>query len=254
MIDINGFRDFVLFVMNKNGNGETPTPAQFNTNVDYALSQWTSQKIGNPKQYQSGRPVPPQSVGITNRIEDDLRHLKEVRTFNINSNSYAMQGYKGRVILPDGVIKDINGNVAPKWMYFLRLEHEYVVSASNPTQYSIREIKLKTSNQIDGVRSSLIAPPSKKRPVCEYQNDYFQIYPTDVNKVNLVYLRQPATPVWAYTTVNARPVYDATNSTDIDAPYLNRNEIANLFLMAQGVHLADGMLAQYASQWDAQKG
>ena len=241
MININEFREFVLFVMNKSGNGETPTPAEFNRVTDQALAEWTSIKIGNPKAYQPGRPIAPESIEITERVIEDLRHLKEDRSFFIDPAT-------GRVSLPDGVLTDSDGDTAPLWMYFIRLDFEYVNTSSNSVLTARRPVSMKNSNQSSKARNSLIAPPTKKYPIAEQMSDYIQVDPYNIRKIFLTYLRQPLTPLWAFTTVNNRPVYDSANSTDIDVPYLNKNDIAMIYLKYQGIHLNDTELANFATQ------
>ena len=255
MININEFRDFVLFVMNKEGNGEEPSPAEFNRVADHALAEWTSIKLGNPRLYQPGRPIAPQSIDITERVIDDLRHLKETREFLLAANIQAQAGNPGRLFIPDGDEvdeTDINGLVPPEYMYFLRLDHVYQFTSGSTTQTATREVRLKNTNQITNILTSLIAPPTNKRPVCEINDTYIQVYPTTINKVIFTYLRVPNTPVWGFTTQNNRPVYNAATSTDIDAPYINKNDIAMIYLKYQGIHLNDAQLAQFANQMQQQ--
>ncbi len=252
MININEFREFVLFVMNKSGNGEEPTAAEFNRVVDNSLAEWTSIKIGNPRLYQPGRPIPPQSIDITERIIQDLLHLKTTRDFFIGSNQQAQSGNLGRVIVPNGTQLDAVGVAAPSMMYFLRLEFDHVTQSGISTMTIRREIRQKNTNQVPGILSSKIVEPTAKRPICEQYDDFIQIYPKNINKVSLTYLRIPNTPVWGSTVVNNRRVYDASTSTDIDAPYLNKNDIAMIYLKYQGIHLNDTQLAQFANEMQLQ--
>jgi hypothetical protein len=247
MININEFRNFVLFVMDKSGNGEVPTPEEFNRVTSNSLTEWTANKIGNPGLYQPGRPIPPQAMDVTQRVIEDLRHLKETREFIISSNAWAQLGYFGRVILPDGSnLSDANGFM-PAYLFFGRLDAIYVASATSPVAQT-KPVQIKSTNQVSGKVDSLIAPPTKKRPIGEFMSTYIQVYPKNVQKVILTYLREPVEPVWGYGVVNGRPVYDSVTSVNIDAPYLNKNEIAMIYLKYQGIHLNDVQLAKFASE------
>jgi len=251
MININEFRDFVLFVMNKSGNGEQPSPDEFNSVVNQSLTEWLTKKIGNPAEYQPQRPIPPQAIDITQRLIDDLRELKVSRTFNIANNSEAIAGNRGRVILPDGTnLIQADGSPTPAYLYFLRLENEFTQSASDPTDIDTREVNMKTSNQITKIRTSTIVPPTTKFPVGEFMDTYIQVYPTSIQTVILTYLRQPNVAKWDFTLVNNRPVYNSATSIDIDIPYLNKMDFSMIYLKYQGIHLNDTQLTSFANQME----
>lgn len=251
MINIDEFRQFVLFVMNKSGNGEIPTPEEFNRVVNQSIAEWTAKKIGNPQLYQPGRPIPPQSIDVTMRLLEDLRHLKESQEFFIASNSEAQAGNYGRVILPNGSnFLQPDGNFLPAYLFFIRLDAEFIKDASAVGDRELRPVVIKTANQVSYRRISKIAPPTKKYPIGEFYDTYIQVYPVNVQKVMLTYLREPLTAVWAYTIVNNRPVYNAAGSTDIDVPYLNKNDLAMIYLKYQGINLSDMQLTAFADQME----
>lgn len=78
------------------------------------------------------------------------------------------------------------------------------------------------------------------------------MYPTSIASISLSYLRKPATPEWAYTTVNDEPVYDAGNSQDFETGETTHLEICMRILSAVGVNLRMGDIVQYAEMAEQQ--
>lgn len=100
----------------------------------------------------------------------------------------------------------------------------------------IREIEL-------GERmKSVIEQPSTDYPIIVEYSDYFTVYPASLNGIRLTYIIDPPTPNWAFTLVNQRPVYDASNSTDV---LLTNKSFGNLVYRVCelfGIHVREGDL------------
>ncbi len=62
----------------------------------------------------------------------------------------------------------------------------------------------------------------------------------------------PATPIWAYTLVNNRPVYDAVNSVDCEFPQENLNEFVSRIVSLFGIDMREPAVSQFAAQQQAQ--
>lgn len=236
-ININSFRDFVLFIANKSGKGIQPSPSEFNTAVNRAVSEWTIKRYGTVKEYQPGRPIPRIAYEKTQAVMDDLRHLKEFRTFICDS--------EGKIGIPNGVsVADINNQIAPEYLHLTSMRgHYYKVSTQKPEKVAIRIL---SDDELDKVLESEINYPSFKFPVAGIFNTYFQVFPENFQYIDITYLRQPRVAVWAYTIQNGRPLYDAANSVDIDAPKESLNEIAMYVCSYLGINIREGDLTQYA--------
>ena len=83
-------------------------------------------------------------------------------------------------------------------------------------------------------------------------NKQIRVYPKDVQRVNLTYLRKPIAPYWAFTVQNNRPVYDPINSVDTEAPDDVMNEIMMMALSYLGINLREPELIQYSEMAKAQ--
>lgn len=234
MINIDKFKTFVYLVANKSGRG-TLTPAQFNSVAERGVFAWHNNQISNQKQYQSGQPIPQTSMDLDQASIDRLRHLKETRV---------IPSFNGEMPIPDGVNTDLNGDVMPKYWSLSKLSHRY---QSNGKIITMPISIVKDNEWALNLGSSIISP-TKKRAIANIQSDKFLIEPSNlINLVTLSYIRTPKTPVWAYTTTNNRPVYDAQNSTDIDAPDEAFNEIAMIVLELIGIRIREQELVQAAA-------
>ena len=88
--------------------------------------------------------------------------------------------------------------------------------------------------------------PSKRFPKVTFRDTYLDVLPRNITKLNFNYLRQPNECSWTYTIEDGEPVYDATNSIDLDAPHDAKNQIALLTLSELGINLRDVELINYS--------
>ena len=234
MINIDEFKTFFYLIANKAGRG-TLTPAQFNSIVKQALFAWTNNQVSNQKEYQPGQPIPRTSLDLDQASLDRLRHLKETRDIKVTG---------GEMPIPDGVNKDMNNQVMPEYWTLSKLTHKY---QSNGKIVTHPITIVKDNEWAINLGSSIIAP-TKKRAIANIQSNDFLIEPSNlINLVTLTYVRIPNTPEWAYTVSNNRPVYDAVNSVDIDAPPQAFNEIAMIGLELMGIRIREQELIQAAA-------
>lgn len=82
----------------------------------------------------------------------------------------------------------------------------------------------------------------------EFSTEY-RFLPKDIGIVMLDYLREPVKPIWAYTIVNNRQVYDAANSVDFEWAPAFMNEVAATYFQLIGVNLKDGELSRFATEF-----
>lgn len=231
---------FVLFIAKKSQSGANPSPSEFNLALDRAYTEWVMDKYGNDSQI-----IPQTSTNIiawqkNQKISDDLTYLLENRQFDVNS--------QGRFNKPDGsTVEDTEGQTAPDYMHFSSMRHPYVLNCDG--EYIEREVdvKIMRDDEIGAVFNSRIVPPKMDFPIAAIYDNYIQVYPKEVRRVKLSYLRTPTKPVWAYTEVNGRPVYDQTTSVQLESPDDTHNDIAMRVLRYLGVSIREPQLFQYAN-------
>lgn len=242
MININDFKEFVFFVMNKEGKGSV-SPSEFNIATNSALRTWTMQKYGNDAEYQPGMPIPRRSWQITSKITDDLKHLLEYRPFSV---------IDGKVLLPDGTLYDLDGSIAPDYLHYSSLNFTYYQAGSSVVVRKV-PIKVIRDSEFSVIESSEVNRATQRFPKATFRSEYIEILPKSINSIFLSYLRQPMVSKWEYTLVNNRPVYDPINSIDLDAPLEAFNDIAMLTVNLMGINLRDADITQY-SQGKHQEG
>lgn len=110
------------------------------------------------------------------------------------------------------------------------------------------EVQQLTSGQLGTVLSSTLLYPDEKHPKLEERDGYFQVYPNTINQVQFDYYRLPNTPVWNYTIVNGRPVYDPLTSVDFDFPAENANIITFIIGNLLGLSIKDPDLVNFTEQ------
>ena len=81
---------------------------------------------------------------------------------------------------------------------------------------------------------------------------YIEFLPKNIGIIQMDYFRTPVAPVWGYTVVSSRPVYDASTSTNFEWNETFLNAVAAIFLQLIGINLREGDLLQFANQFTAE--
>ena len=180
MINIDKFKEFVFFIMNKEGKGSV-SPSEFNIATNSALKTWTMQKYGNDAEYQPGMPIPRRSWQITHKITDDLKHLLEYRPFSV---------IDGKMSLPNGSTYDLDGNLAPDYLHYSSLNFNYYQPNSTVV---IRKapIKILRDSEFSLIETSLVNQATQRFPKATFRSNYIEILPKTISNVFMSYLRQP---------------------------------------------------------------
>lgn len=240
-MNINDFRSFVLFLARKASVGNNPSVEQFNLSVGRAFTQWVMKMYGNPAEFQPGLPIPRIAWQQNQVVSDRLRFLLERREFVVPNT--------GQLSIPNGTtVKDVNTAVCPKYLHASSLMTNYITQTGGVLSSIDVPVIILRDNELSNVLGSSIKAPTHRYPVCAFYNDYIQLYPKTVGRVVFTYLRTPTTPVWGYTIVNSRPVYNAATSVDIESPDDTINEIAAMTLSYLGISIKDGDIVNYAEQ------
>jgi hypothetical protein len=244
-INIDEFKTFTEFLAKKSGKGDYATPNQFNQLVNRALIEYCTKENSNKNQYQAGRPISNVSFEKTSDVMDNLRYIKETREFVVDQNS--------EFGIPDGsTVTDINGAVCPEYIHWKSLRHYYFVKESDGS-YTKKEYDVDVVRESELGRRlvSAVNPPSKRYAIAQELSGKFKVYPK-LQYVVMDYTRYPVTAVWAYTLTNNRPVYDATNSVNIELPKECMNGLTMIYLSYLGINMRDGELIQYAEMKNVQ--
>lgn len=137
-----------------------------------------------------------------------------------------LSGYEGDIANSDDIDfikKTITANIPLTGIYTQPTDFLRFGSAMTYFTYNVNGVIKQGATPINPVRqselglrlSSQIKYPTKSNPICVFRNNEILFYPQDIGTVTLNYLKIPNEPVWAYTTVNNRPVFDSVNSTEL---------------------------------------
>lgn len=243
-MNINDFRNFILFVIKKSQSGGNPKPSEFNLAVERGYMQFIMSRYGNQEEYTPGRPVPRIAWQQTQKISDDLRFLLTRRLIPVPNN--------GEMPIPDGTGNDLNGDALDKYLHHSSLRFNFTDTVNGEIRSREVKIDVLTDAEFSNATESTIVNGTRRFPVCAYYDTFIQFEPKDLQKVIFTYLRIPVTPKWAFTLDAGRPVYDAGNSVDIEAPDQVINEIAFNVLAFMGLSIRDQFIFQASKQFVAE--
>ncbi len=213
-MDINKVYDFLKYLADKDQSGNI-TPKEFNLSIDRAFSEWTMKRYNNLKDNTQNKT----GWQKNQKVKDDLKFLfvrKHVST--MCGDGGGVCGHGETVVVP-------------------------------------RQVDISIDNEISSFLGSSIYAKrikAKKYVIAAFYKDHIQIYPKNIGVVDFTYLRQPVSPYWAFTLENGRPVYDAANSVDLEAPDEVVNEIIMMCASYLGINLREPQLIQYAEQMKQQ--
>jgi len=77
------------------------------------------------------------------------------------------------------------------------------------------DVKFVTAKECVRRRNNSITEPTASYPIVELKDGAFQVYPTTISQVTLVYLKKD-TPQIALKSENGIQVYDPDNSTELE--------------------------------------
>jgi hypothetical protein len=204
------------------------TPSDFNSLMPRAFQQWvykTYDDMTDGRGWQSNQ-----------SITDDLRFLL-VR-------NKVMQ-----------VAKDGSLSVPNDYLHLSSINYNYTRAYKGKTITKLKPVDVVRDNERAAFTGSDIYAPlleSKKYVISAFFDTYLQFYPANVGRVEFTYLRKPIDPVWNFTVVNGRPVYDPITSVDLEAPDEAVDEIAMIALSLFGINIRDQELISFSEAQKAQ--
>ncbi|MGL5135151.1 MAG: hypothetical protein ACRC78_21680 [Planktothrix sp.] len=190
------------------------------TDIDLALKAaqetFVMERLGNPAQYQPNGQVARNGYPGAQKIHNDLRLLVVNASLAINGSGIS--------------------TIPADFLY-----HIGFVANS-------KEVETLDLSEFEKRRFSSLLAPSVDYPIACYYNTTIQFYPITITNITINYLKKPATPVFAYTYTNSRPVYNSGGSTQLDFPDNCHNEIIVRAMQILGINTKDVPLIQYSEQ------
>jgi hypothetical protein len=200
-LDINDIFLFVYdVVLNKNQSGQISESA-FNEAIAIINLDLFRKYSGIPEDYQVGRPISRMGWQNSTVISDDLRNF----------------------VITTQIQRATNGYFPYPTDYALwsSLTYDYVINGQCATPGQFQQIPLEdlTDAELRTRLISTIKPPSLDYPVFGWNSLGFEVYPKQLNTLNLVYLQNPVTPFRAFNQLpNGQTTYNAGLSTQFTWP------------------------------------
>lgn len=206
-MDINQTFNFLNFIVNKQQSGNI-TPSQFNIIAERSQIDFFN------KEYMKFQ--------LTREVTDALSPFLVPTIINPDSS--------GQFVYPSD------------YYHVASVRHLYYVN-NIAVPVPVEEI---TNNELGEMLMSQVAPATTKYPKVSYYDSYLQFFPKSVKAIQFDYLRRPVTPVWAYTVVNGRPVYDPTLSVNLEVYDEFQNEIVAMMLSLYGANISSQQVVQFS--------
>lgn len=169
----------------------------------------------------------------TSIISDNIAELKVKKQFNLTD---------GKLTKPDD------------YLYFSApLTRVWYKDGQGVQRTSQRPVDLVTDNELGDRLNSQFDAPSYQYPIVVDISDYLQFYPTDLTQAELMYIRVPKEPKWAYTDVDGEAVYDPVNSVDFELPQDMTDLLVVTICEYMGVNVKRGDMVQYTMAKEAGK-
>jgi hypothetical protein len=238
MASINAAKKLFDVIVNKEQNGQVSVDA-LNTIARSASDMFFNDNYGQPMQSQNGMSRNDVFYQSNKKIGDNLRNLIKLVDIPVNA--------KGRVTRPSDFIH----TSSIRFSYKTKIQD---CTDTKKPKYKTQEVEVEEiqDQEIATRLSSELLKPTLEYPIACIYDKYIQVYPANVGTLKFTYLRKPAVPIWAFTTTNGVPLFDAANSVDFDYPDECINELVIRMASVMGINISNNLLLQYTNQMKQQ--
>lgn len=198
-MNISQIYDWTTYVLNKYQSGSLLSPDEFNLACKVISRELFNVKVGLPEMYQPGAPYPPQAWQVTQKITDDLKPFIKDTTIDKSQGFFPLPS---------------------DYAAFSSLSYKYILNSTtggNP-YHEQNYIDVVTDSELRVRLADNVIMPTLKYPVATYRASGILIYPEDIARVTLTYLRYPLDPVFGYTVSNDEYIYDPSASVQVEFP------------------------------------
>lgn len=129
------------------------------------------------------------------------------------------------------------------YVHLTSMRHYFVKDNNQGIEVPVREVD---NDEFGDVLQSEIVQPTLRYPIMSAFSTYMRFEPKNLGQLMFDYFRMPISPVWAYTTVNNRAVYDAANSINWELPDDSHNTLIFMMCSYSGINLRESELVNYS--------
>jgi len=235
---INKVYELVQELANKDEASGYITPSDYNTYAETAQYEIIASWYNNPNAYRYDLREPRKGYEVSQTISDALKPLKVKTLLSPNSN--------GELTQPSD------------YMHFSSALVNFNDNRDGIEVPTVSQVEVIRDNELAERLGSEIERPTDKYPIVVQYADFWQVYPKDIEQIDLTYIREPLTPWWNYTLSSGRPVFAETggvttnpnagvtagDSTDYILPERMIFELAYKICEYMGISVRDGDLYQ----------
>lgn len=214
-VNVNDFKLFVEFCANKVQVGGTVSPSQFNLIANRAQMQL----------FERDRALFLQTKEISNYL----------RSF-IKTTTLAVAG-TGLLTYPADLFQTAS------------IRASYTPPTGSAIQVPVDEIE---NTEWGRINATQLMPYTQEFPKYTEFVTQYRFLPVTIGSVTVDYFKQPVAPIWGFTVVSSRPVYDPGTSTNFEFNDYSTNEVAGCYLSLIGVNLKDNEVAAFAEMYKQQ--
>jgi hypothetical protein len=222
------------YLLNKEQFGAKLTVANFNRLAEFVQYDVIKQRYGLPEEYTPGAPIPRMSWEVTQKMTDDLKHLKV---------HYGGQTFPMLPVSTSGIAQ-----IPSDYMHFSSAYYKYQKTVNGQAVEKWSSIENLTDFEWAARHENPNRTPSIKAPACKFQDTYIEFSPKSLGYVDFTYLRKPTAPVYAVTIVSTPTQdyqqYDPTNSVQLELPDDMHSDFVNLMVNRAAIHLRSAEMYQ----------
>jgi len=157
---------------------------------------------------------------------DNIAELKVKKSFNLSN---------GKLIKPVDYL-----------FFSAPLTRVWYKDSQGNQKSSQRSVDLVTDNELGDRLNSQFDNPTHEYPIVHDTENVLQFYPEDLSMAELMYIRRPVAPKWAYTEVDGEAVYDEANSVNFELPVNLTGEVIYRIMQYMGINVRSSDVTQYA--------
>lgn len=187
---INDVYELVQELANKDEASGYITPEDINRYAYMSQLEIIGSFYNNPRGYQPQLREPRKAYDTTQDISDTLKSLKVRKLVYPNT--------EGEITEPSD------------YMHFSSAMVNYNDTRDGKEVPMTSKVELLRDSELAERLSSEFERPTSKYPAIVQYSDNWQIYPKNIEQVELTYLKYPLIPWWNYTLSNGRPVFAET--------------------------------------------
>lgn len=220
--NINDVKFYCDFLLNKNQSGGM-SGREFNSAINVAQQSYLRTKLGLPETFTIQSREAPQQFQATIENATSLKPFTVSAILNKSGNGFN---------LPSNFAAWGNND----YLYVYQDENSQSQAETQPIEFvnlSERAVRL----------NNYITKPTLEYGIATYIDNQLVVDPSGIDKIKLIYVRYPSTPIWNFTVnTNDQEVYNPTGSVQLEFPNMDWESIAALAVKYCSIFLREEQL------------